>query len=221
MKIVVDKEKMQICREKIEEHIQDLQKRQQQTLLKGYPRAAGRYRLAIARLMMVKDFLNSGLDIETIQTMQYVFSSETLSRISKYLMSDGDNEKYCYGTGVIDKNSSTVTITGILTPRMSEQNPVLVRGDRDSIREVLTYLGRFDHTIVVQCHKHPGYGAVSTYPSGTDIKNHRDWERYYPLIGAIFVQNGYFRFFSAGKKFDVKIYGSGVRQFDRYTFCFC
>ncbi|MBI5000142.1 MAG: hypothetical protein HZB92_01240 [Euryarchaeota archaeon] len=202
MKIVIDKEEMEISREEIEEHIQELQKLQQQALLKGYTRAAERYRQIIARLLAVRDFFDSNLDAESSETdkaMRYVFSSERLTGFYRYLMTDGENEKYCYGTGIIDNANNNVVVTNILTPKMSEQSPVSVRGDVDSIREVLTYLSQFDHTIVVQCHKHPGYGASSTQPSGIDIRNHRDWESYYPLIGVIFVRNGFFRFFSAGK----------------------
>lgn len=149
---------------------------------------------------------------------RYKVSSMLLSHIYAYLMDSGANEKMCYCTGVIDNETSLCVPIDILTPKMSIQSPVFVKGDQRSINDLLGSLDEYRHTILLQCHKHPGSGAGAVHPSGTDIKNHRDLEKCYPTIGAIFVRDGHFRFFSVGKKFEIEIYGSGVTRIDRQTY---
>jgi len=150
---------------------------------------------------------------------RYMISLELIYRIFNYLIDEGEDEKYCYVTGVIDKANNTIIPTNILTPKMAFRNPVFVSGDLNSIKDVLSYLDQFGHTVVLQCHRHPGMWAGSTHPSGTDIRNHKDWEKFYPLIGLIVVKSGYFRFFSAEKNFEVLIYGSEVKKINERTYC--
>jgi hypothetical protein len=151
---------------------------------------------------------------------KYTLSTILLSRIFKYLVDGGKDEKFCYGTGIVDITNQQIIPTEILTPRMAVCNPVFVEGDRDSVRDNLAFLDRYSHTVVLQCHKHPGTGPESTAPSSLDISNHGDWEKFYPVIGIIFVEDGYFRVFSADRKFEVEIYGKGVRQIDGTLYVF-
>jgi hypothetical protein len=56
-------------------------------------------------------------------------------------------------------------------------------------------------------------------PSSTDFATHRRYETGgYPLIGAIFVLDGFVRFFSEDKPFTITIYGKGVSQHDEHVF---
>ena len=150
---------------------------------------------------------------------EYNISLELIFRIFNYLIDESGDEKYCYCTGVIDQVNKIITPTTMLTPKMAFQNPVFVKGDLMSIKDVLSYLEQFGHTVVLQCHRHPGNGVGSTHESGTDIKNHKGWEKFYPMIGMIAVKTGHFRFFSAGKDFEVSIYGSEVERIDSRTYC--
>ena len=150
---------------------------------------------------------------------KYIISLELIYRIFNYLIEEGEDEKYCYCTGVIDRTNKIIIPTNILTPKIAFQNPVFVKGDLKSIKDVLSYLDQFGHTVVLQCHRHPGRGLGSTRASGTDIKNHKDWEKFYPLIGMIVVKTGHFRFFSADKNFEISIYGSEVTKIDGQTYC--
>ena len=151
---------------------------------------------------------------------RFLISSLKAKEIYDYLMTDGQNEKMCYLTGVHDTETNTYIPTDILKPAMDVQNPVFVHGDRYSILHTLSSLDAFSHAMVLQCHKHPGSGIASTLPSGTDRSNHRDLEAFYPVVGAIFVRDGHFRFFSAKRPFRVEIYGKGVTRIDRKSFCF-
>jgi hypothetical protein len=149
---------------------------------------------------------------------KYLISTEYIARVHKFLSDDKVNEKYCWGTGVINRTEKLIIPTEILTPKMSEQSPVFVRGDIYSIIDTLSYLEKFGHTLVIQCHKHPGDSPDSTFPSSIDLKTHKAMESFYPVIGLIFSNNGYLRFFSAEKGFVVEIYGKGVRQIEDTVF---
>jgi proteasome lid subunit RPN8/RPN11 len=63
-------------------------------------------------------------------------------------------------------------------------------------------------------HSHPGRGAQSTVPSGTDLRNQRTWEKAYPLIGAVFSQDGYVRFFASSGRPKVYVLGRKVSKID-------
>jgi len=147
-----------------------------------------------------------------------LLSSMKAREIYDYLMTDGYNEKMCYLTAVYDKETNTYVPIDILKPKMDVQSPVFVSGERHSILHTLSALDPYAHKMVLQCHKHPGRGIGSTFPSGTDIRNHRDLEMLYPVIGAIFVRDGHFRFFTVRKPFRVDIYGEGVKRIDRQSF---
>ena len=59
-------------------------------------------------------------------------------------------------------------------------------------------------------HSHPGNGADATHPSGTDLATQDQLEQLsYPTIGAIFSRDGYVRFYSKNREFQVSVSGSG------------
>ncbi|MBA3045863.1 MAG: hypothetical protein FP824_06580 [Euryarchaeota archaeon] len=143
---------------------------------------------------------------------RYMFSSMLVAEIFNYLDDGTPDEKFCYCTGIIDKRTNTIMPTKLLGPDMSIRNPGYVKGDWRSIHTILSELDEWHHAMLAQCHLHPGTGPDSTHPSGIDIRNHQGLETNYPVIGAIFVRDGYLRFFSAEKEFEVEIYGKGVKK---------
>jgi len=149
----------------------------------------------------------------------YHLSSELLKRIGEYLIDLDGMEKFCYVTG-IRTSANHIVPTSIIKPKMSKRSVSFAQGDDDSITEHLMYLSDFGHTVFLQCHRHPGRGKNSTHPSSIDLNNHKLWEVYYPTIGIIFVEDGYFRFFSAKKNFKVEIHGKGVKKVDRTVYKF-
>ena len=148
----------------------------------------------------------------------YILSTYVLSQIYNHLMDSGVNEKSCYCTGVIFENYHVPQ--SIIGFNAKYQSPVRVVGDSLSINQVLSELDDYHHTILLQCHKHPGNGIECCYPSSLDIDNHTGLEEIYPVIGLIFVNDGHFRFFSADRKYKIQIYGNGVRKIgpDSYYF---
>jgi hypothetical protein len=59
---------------------------------------------------------------------------------------------------------------------------------------------------------------LHTQPSQTDLTTRQRYEQGgYPLVGAIFVKDGFVRFF-ANHPFTITIFGKGVKQIDEHVF---
>jgi hypothetical protein len=155
---------------------------------------------------------------------RYVISTMMIEEMYNYLVDqDGGptSEKMCFAYGIVDDETNTVTPCGKLMPDMSERSWASVMGDPRSVHEALSRIDKHlpDHALVLTCHLHPGHGPGSVTPSGTDRKTHRDMERGgYPVIGAIFSQDGYVHFFSVDVKFDLSVTGGGVKEVGKRTF---
>lgn len=155
---------------------------------------------------------------------RYVISTMMIEELYNYLVDqDGGptSEKMCFAYGIVDDETNTVTPCGKLLPDMSERSWASVIGDPRSVHEALSRIDRHlpDHALVLTCHLHPGHGPGSVVPSSTDRRTHRDMERGgYPVIGAIFSQDGYVHFFSVGVKFDLSVTGGGVKRVGKRTF---
>ncbi len=160
---------------------------------------------------------------KTRQTMNeittYHCSTELLHRLADYLIDDDGKEKFCHVTG-IKTSPKDIVLTSIITSKMLIRSVCYAESDIDSLTEQLQYLDKFGHSVYLQAHRHPGKGGSATHPSSTDNNNHRIWEVCYPMIGAIFVEDGYFRFFSYKKKFFIKIHGKGVKRVAGFRYCF-
>lgn len=143
---------------------------------------------------------------------RYLFSSMHIAEIFNYLNDSMEDEKFCYCTGIIDEKTNTIIPNKLLAPEMSIRDPTYVEGDWRSIHSILSGLDDWHHAMLAQCHIHPGLGPGSTQPSSTDLRNHKDLEDFYPVIGVIFSRDGHVRFFSARKEFEVEIYGKGVSK---------
>jgi len=139
----------------------------------------------------------------------YVFSSMFLVETWQYLTSFGEDEALCYVTG-IDKGNVKYPYL-MQKPRMAEQSPGFVRGDRWATRDMLEYYDDFDHPVLCLFHRHPGN---YTSPSEIDRGTHEAMESIYPVIGAIFTKPGFIRFFAYTKDFNIEIFGEGVIKVD-------
>ncbi|UCD91877.1 MAG: hypothetical protein JSV43_06470 [Methanobacteriota archaeon] len=154
----------------------------------------------------------------------YVISSMMLEEWHSYLVSQNDGqvgETMCFACGVIDPNANTITPCGLLTPKMSERSWSGVVGDPESVHEALSKIDRHlpNHALALTCHLHPGHGPNSVLPSMTDRKTHRDMEKGgYPVIGAIFSEDGFVHFYSGDSKFNLMVTGGGVEDVGNRTY---
>ncbi|MBU4031901.1 MAG: hypothetical protein KKD98_03770, partial [Candidatus Thermoplasmatota archaeon] len=146
--------------------------------------------------------------LEDSEFPRYLMSSKLIHDLFDYLVEDDEIEKMCQCTGVVDEKTNTIVPTEILKLGMSQRSSIYVKGDRRSINNTYSQLDDYLHSIVIQGHRHPGSGPGATQPSSIDLRNHKDMEMCYPVIGIIFVKGGYFRFFSSDDKFEIEIYGT-------------
>lgn len=183
----------------------------QKACAKGRRGLANWYHSLLFYLYSIRNILdNQTIPVSPI--IRYLISSLQLAEIFNYLNDGTNDEKFCYCTGIIDEKTNTIIPTKLLKPEMSVRSAGYVEGDWRSIHSILSGLDDWFHAMILQCHLHPGCGPGSTHPSSTDMRNHTDLEANYPVIGAIFVRDGYVRFFSADKEFEVEVYGKGVKK---------
>ena len=191
--------------------IKSITKAHQKACANGSRGLANWYHSLLFYLNNVQNLLDEGLPFVSSKP-RYLFSAMHIAEIFDCLDDGTNDEKMCYCTGIIDEITNTIIPTKLLTPDMSVRSPSYVEGDWRSIHTILSELDDWHHAMLVQCHMHPGLGSSSTHPSSIDMENHRGLETNYPVIGAIFVRDGYVQFFSADKEFEVEVYGKGVKK---------
>src|SRR2546423_8456542 len=88
-----------------------------------------------------------------------------------------------------------------------------VTADQRSTHRLLIKLEQYGHRLLAHFHSHPGNGADSTGPSGTD----KDFQKRLESAGhvavmAIFSRDGFVRFLRLDETFEIDIYGEGVER---------
>lgn len=143
----------------------------------------------------------------------YAVSSWFLYDCYEYLMRKEPEDMF-FVTGLQIDN--LFTLERIVPFEIDEQTPVYVKGNIASSHQALIQMDEaYDHKLHGWFHSHPGKGAKATHPSGTDMSHQERLERGgYNVIGAIFVRDGFARFFSLRRDFQVVIYGKGVEKID-------
>lgn len=82
----------------------------------------------------------------------------------------------------------------------------------ESTHRILRVMDGAGHVLLGMFHSHPGMGAESVHPSGTDIAAQARFEQFYEAISGIFSRGRreYFvRFFSNRMPFRVELFGRG------------
>jgi hypothetical protein len=153
--------------------------------------------------------------IEDITT--YHVSSWFLADCLSYLTSNENGwEKLNLVTG-IKLSERARTLERMVNVVHSHQSEIGAGADQTDLNKTLIELSeRWAHSLHAIFHSHPGRGVGATRPSSTDFNTHRRYEKAYPAIGAIFVKDGFVRFFSEGKPFTIAIHGRGVIPIDKY-----
>jgi hypothetical protein len=141
-------------------------------------------------------------------------SSMLLNDVRQILIDKSGRENECYCTGVADIALNRAVPTKLTTIKLAKQSTVFAEGAVKSVYQILSEFDRWGHPALLFCHCHPGNGAESTRPSGIDLRTHADLELCYRIVGVIFSQDGYVRFFGAGKPFQIEIFGTGVTKVD-------
>lgn len=149
----------------------------------------------------------------------YLISSWFLADCLNFLTSNPHGHERLHLVTGIKLNHTERTLERFVRVSLSGQSAVHAVADQHDLNTTLIELDeRWGHSLHALFHSHPGNGTFATQPSSTDLTTHRRYETGgYPLIGAIFVKDGYCRFFS-NQPFTITIYGKGVTQIDEHVF---
>jgi hypothetical protein len=126
-------------------------------------------------------------------------------------------EHLFYVTGT--RMGNLFTLDYICEFKVASASRVHADGDTRSTHITLINLDNVGHQVHGLFHKHPGTGALVTMPSGIDRETQRRMERGgYPIIGAIFSEDGFVRFFAVDRGFEIRVYGKGVSHVEDNIF---
>ncbi len=152
-------------------------------------------------------------------TQTFLISSLFLSECHSYLTGNPKGFERLHLVTGIKLSATRRTLDNMVKVALARETVKDALADHTDLQKTLIEMDeRWGHFLYGLFHSHPGTGVSATHPSDTDLKTHERYERGgYPLLGAIFVKDGYCRFFS-NQPFNITIYGKGVTQHDEHDF---
>ena len=144
--------------------------------------------------------------------LKLLISSLFLRKCHEYLCSDPKmHERLHLVTGPITPDGIRI-LSGMEKVKLRNQSGAFVEGDAADTHLTLVKIDESGHTLHAVCHSHMSRGAESTQPSQTDIKNQdRLVQMGCDAIAGIFSLDGFVRYFSTCKDFDLQVFGTGVK----------
>lgn len=122
------------------------------------------------------------------------------------LLASGPNEEACYITGVEVGGQRVLYRT--IPVSLEAQSPVHARGSAKSCAGILVEILQRGYKLFAMAHSHPGTGEWATMQSSTDIEYlGRIQEQGAEVFGIIVSRDGYVRFFTVHKEFEIVIEG--------------
>lgn len=170
-----------------------------------------------AEIRKTNEFIDSLERIEAENTgvpntgpRRYAVSSLFLHESFKKLTADPD-EQFFFVTGA--EVNEVFVLDQWAEFAHQRRSRLGVVADMPSTHSVLIKLEQFGHKFLAHFHSHPGKGADSTHPSGTDENFQRRLESAGHLaVMAIFSRDGFVRFVRLDQNFEIQIYGVGVEN---------
>lgn len=95
-----------------------------------------------------------------------------------------------------------------------ERSAVYARAKDEEIARVAYEIADSGHRIAALIHSHPGVGPDANHPSREDRRTQRNWEAQTHLVSGIWSRDGYLRFFTDDKPFDIQVVGASVEQLE-------
>jgi len=162
----------------------------------------------LKKLKEVQDLLSQKRERGDISS--YMVGSWSLYKCFHFL-NQGADENINYVTGL--QIGAVLTLDRLVSFELAESSQVYVRGDLGSSTDCLIQMEELGHKLHGWFHIHPGIGPDSTHPSQIDVNHQRKLEQGgYPAIGGIFSRDGFVRFFSLKRIFEISIYGKEVEK---------
>lgn len=148
----------------------------------------------------------------------YLTDYTLLHRAYKLLTRD-EEEGFCVVTGP-DINDNIYTLARIIEPEMEVRSATGAKPDFGKMADLLGEMEEKQGSRMISYfHSHPGKGIGGTSPSGIDHDTQDGYERGgYPSIGAIFSRDGYIRFYSHERDFQIEVSGKGGEQIEKKIF---
>lgn len=151
---------------------------------------------------------------------QYIIGSWFLSKCASYLTSNPNGHERLHLVTGIKLSPKNRTLDNMVKVALASNSAVGALADQHALQNALIEMDEWGHYLHGLFHSHPGQGSKATRPSSTDLTTHQRYESGgYPLIGAIFVKDGFVRFFGH-HPFTVTIHGKGVEQIDEHEHVF-
>jgi len=148
----------------------------------------------------------------------YLTDYKFLTDCYKYLTKTED-EGFCLVTGP-ETEEGVYALTRRIEPEMKRQGPAGAEPDLGSLNELLDKIDEgYGAHLSGYFHSHPSTGSAATGPSSIDIRTQEKLERGgYPVIGCIFSRDGYLRFYSENRDFQLEVSGNGGEQIEPRVF---
>ena len=110
-----------------------------------------------------------------------------------------------------------LTLEHKLELKLAAQSAGCASADMQDLTRLLIELSQFGQALHAVFHSHRFNGPPR--PSAIDMRLQEKLEQArYPAIQAVFSEDGYVRFFSKRRPFEVLIYGKGVEKVDRFLY---
>lgn len=168
----------------------------------------------VGDILVTNDFLESLEEIaaenkpDTRRPRRYAVSSLFLYESYKKLTADAD-EQFFFITG--SEVEGVMVLDQCAEFAHQKRSRLGVVADMPSTHNLLIKLEQFGHKFLAHFHSHPGNGADSTRPSGTDERFQKRLEDAgHVAVMAIFSRDGFVRFVRLDQNFEIEIYGEGV-----------
>ncbi len=143
---------------------------------------------------------------------EYLVSSLFLAHCHRFLTSNPHGHERLHLVTGITLSPKRRTLDHISKVTLAEQSEVGAVADQISLKQALGEMESFGTALHGLFHSHPREGPLATCPSSTDLDTHERYERGgVPLVGCIFVRDGYLRFFRhSSEPFSISICGTGI-----------
>jgi len=152
--------------------------------------------------------------IKVDKKLKFQISTIFLRECQEYLISDpSQNERLHLITGSITRDGTWI-LSRMEKVRYEEQTPVFVKADAlDIINKLASLEEDHGHFRLATFHSHIMIGINSNQPSSIDIAYQQRLAKLKSeAIGGIFTLDGFVRFFSTWKDFQIEVYGKGVQK---------
>jgi hypothetical protein len=145
---------------------------------------------------------------------EFIIGSFFLSKCASYLTSNPHGHERLHLVTGIRVSEGSRTLDHMVKVPLASESAIGALADQHALQKTLIEMDEWGHHLYGLFHSHPGTGVSATTPSQTDWKTHERYDRGgYPLVSAIFVKDGFVRFFGH-QPFTISVYGKGVEKID-------